>query len=127
MDKMDLSLDTIIEMNKSVQGAAKGAGGGKSRKRRSYPGHHGGGPVAGTGADTDSQGFEDPVRGAGASAQHLAAARLRRSAPGPRVDSNKILVSNLADTVSDDDVAELFSEFGKVRYSALHHDAGGRR
>ena len=38
------------------------------------------------------------------------------------IESSKIIVSNLADTVSQGDVEELFTEFGRLRHCALHYD-----
>lgn len=43
------------------------------------------------------------------------------AAPPPPITSNKLLVSNLAITVSQDDVTELFSEFGDLTSASLHH------
>lgn len=48
------------------------------------------------------------------------------AAPPPPITSNKLLVSNLAITVSQDDVTELFSEFGDLTSASLHHDQVGR-
>eukprot|EP00095_Tigriopus_kingsejongensis_P001706 maker-scaffold802_size95064-snap-gene-0.17 protein:Tk01706 transcript:maker-scaffold802_size95064-snap-gene-0.17-mRNA-1 annotation:"tho complex subunit 4" len=40
--------------------------------------------------------------------------------------SNKILLSNLAPTVTQSDVIELFSEFGILTSASLHHDHDGK-
>ncbi|KAI9095582.1 hypothetical protein DFS34DRAFT_565847, partial [Phlyctochytrium arcticum] len=40
--------------------------------------------------------------------------------------SDKIVVSNLAKTVSQDDIRQLFSEIGPVRSAQLNYDAQGR-
>ncbi len=137
MDKMQMSLDDIISMNKTSGGGGDnkannsnnnsanrnngGGGGGKMRRGRSQ-------------GQTRST-FNDGYR---ARAQELALRRLMRRQQGqgqgqagrtqaPALASNKILVSNLAETVSESDVMELFQEFGRIRYAALHHDAAGNR
>ncbi|TRY63441.1 hypothetical protein TCAL_07953 [Tigriopus californicus] len=51
---------------------------------------------------------------------------LRNVAPPPPISSNKLLVSNLAITVSEEDVKELFSEFGDLTSASLHHDQMGK-
>ncbi len=110
MDKMDMSLDDIVQMNKS-------SAGGKMRRRGGWQRGAAGGA------------------GYAATAQQLAARRLlrRQGAPAPlappspaAVISNKILVSNLACGVSEGDVHELFRDFGRLRYAALHHDSAGK-
>ena len=52
---------------------------------------------------------------------------VRSPANNATMRSNKIVVSNLAPSVSDDDVRELFKDSGDIRYYALHHDRCGRR
>ena len=50
--------------------------------------------------------------------------------PPPRtavwVPTNKIIISNLAETVTGSDIHELFADHGRIRFSALHHDGVGR-
>ena len=47
--------------------------------------------------------------------------------PSPSgIESSKILVSNLADSVSAEDVQELFAEFGRLKHYALNFDQFGK-
>ncbi len=46
---------------------------------------------------------------------------------GGAVNIAKLLVSNLAVSVSNDDLAELFADVGNFMHSELHHDSQGRR
>lgn len=50
--------------------------------------------------------------------------------PPPRaaiwVPTNKIIISNLAESVTGADLHELFADHGRIRFSALHHDGVGR-
>ena len=50
--------------------------------------------------------------------------------PPPRaavwVPTNKIIISNLAVSVTGADIHELFADHGRIRFSALHHDGVGR-
>ena len=41
--------------------------------------------------------------------------------------SHKLWVANLADSVAQKDLEELFSEFGRVIKASLHHDESGKR
>ena len=120
MDKMNLTLDQVIAVNKNKgnNANANAAGGGKMRNKKRVnkrSGWRGGYDAA---ARAGHQGGE----GGGVAAPVSLPRRFSVSPVSP-----KLLVSNLAPTVSDADVAELFSEFGAVRYSALHHDAQGQR
>jgi len=110
-DKMDLPLDDIVKMNKT-------SGGGKKRTRMFRS--HGNRGVSGSGG----------LGGRGGKARFGRGGALRALPHQMHANAevtNKILVSNLANTVSDEDVRELFHEFGQIRYSALHHDTRGRR
>ena len=128
MDKMSMSLDDIINMNKSGNGGGGGSGGGKmsvagQRRQRRQTAGGGGGGGPGYAASAQNLAAQRLLRRQSAGAALAPAAQLSASAPLPL--SNKVLVSNLAETVSDADVRELFSEFGALRYWALHHDAAG--
>lgn len=47
-------------------------------------------------------------------------------AVAPQSDANKLLLSNLASGVTDDDMKELFSTIGRLRTARVHFDSNGK-
>ncbi|XP_054980730.1 aly/REF export factor 2-like [Sorex araneus] len=117
-DKVDMSLDDIIRLNRNRDGAGfQGRGGG-------------GGPVRNRAALGRAQGrrrpapYSRPQRRPGQGQRDLlggSAGARGRGGPG-----GKLLVSNLDFGVSDADVQALFAELGTLRQAAVHHDRAGR-
>ncbi|KAI8816363.1 uncharacterized protein EV422DRAFT_545740 [Fimicolochytrium jonesii] len=101
---LDMSLDQIIEAKPRGGRRNGGGGGGADRSRR--PGGRGNrpSPYGSTGS-----------RNTGGTAQQTPAAL-----------SDKIVVSNLAKGVTQEDVHELFTRIGPVRSAQLNYDAQGR-
>ncbi|TPX61594.1 hypothetical protein SpCBS45565_g07238 [Spizellomyces sp. 'palustris'] len=94
---LDMSLDDIIVKNKPQRGKRGGGGGAMRTSRRS--------------------GRDDRARPyANSSLRPTAATNI----------SDKIVVSNLAKSVTQNDVHELFSQIGPIRSAQLNYDAQGR-
>ncbi|XP_037546035.1 THO complex subunit 4-A isoform X2 [Nematolebias whitei] len=133
-DKMSMSLDDIIRMNKkegrgggSRRGGGSGRAGGSSRQSARNPQNFS--------RDRNSRPapytrprelpdkwqhdmFEEHDSGRGA-ASSVAADRGVEN-------TGKLLVSNLDFGVSDSDIKELFSEFGDLKTASIHYDRSGR-
>jgi len=113
----------------SFRGTFRGAGRGTFRgaSRGSFRGATRGGfrgTTRGTfrGAARGSMG--QTFRGRGAATRgYSQAPTFRAPAPG---GNTKLVVSNLEFNVNDNDVKELFQEFGNMRSSAIHYDSTGR-
>jgi len=143
-EKIDLSLDDIIKMNKKPGRGGRGARGGRGGRQQGGRGGRGGG-----GRSTG------PLRG-GVQKRNLRGGGGRRPAPYSRpkqlpdvwehdlFDGNttvkrgglttaglsggngKLLVSNLDFGVSDSDIKELFADFGPLKKASVHYDKSGR-
>merc|ERR1712072_463881 len=144
-DKIDMSLDDIIKKNKG------GRGGGRGRGGRSRGGGRGGG--GGRGARRTSGGVSGGRgRGGARGGRRMAGGGRGGRSRSPYVRGNaegnwshdmydgpnrrggvavssgptKLVVSNLDFGVSNNDIQELFSEFGKLRSATIHYDRSGR-
>lgn len=140
-DKIDQSLDDIIKKNKGPRGGGRGrgrggrGGGGGGRggggARRVPGGRGGGGASRGGRGGRRGGGRGAPrspyVRGnADRSWDHDMYDGPRRGGIASPMASAKLVVSNLDFGVSNNDVTELFSEFGRLKNAVVHYDKSGR-
>jgi len=140
-DKIDQSLDDIIKKNKPARGGGRGRGG---RGGRGGSGGRGGrgprvsGARGGGGASRGGRGGRRGGGRGGASRTPYVRGNADRSwdhdmFDGPRRGgvatasaTAKLIVSNLDFGVSNNDVTELFSEFGRLKNAVVHYDKSGR-
>uniref|UniRef100_A0A8C5D4R8 Aly/REF export factor 2-like n=1 Tax=Gouania willdenowi TaxID=441366 RepID=A0A8C5D4R8_GOUWI len=131
-DKMNMSLDDIIKMNK------KGNGGSSGRRSGGRSGGDGGSSRPGRSNFTRERNnraapYTRPRELPDKWLHDMfdADEPRRRSAGAERVvggggGGGKLLVSNLDFGVSDSDIKELFAEFGPLKKASVHYDRSGR-
>uniref|UniRef100_L7LZL3 Putative tho complex subunit 4 n=1 Tax=Rhipicephalus pulchellus TaxID=72859 RepID=L7LZL3_RHIPC len=143
-DKIDMSLDDIIKMNRSQFRTTRGRGRGRGRGAGGFAGRGAARGFGGAGgavrrgtlrgrvrqqpyARSFTQAKELPDRWQhdmydGVGGRRALTGGLGGAGMGP----SKLLVSNLDYGVSDADIKELFAEFGPLRKAAVHYDRSGR-
>lgn len=141
-DQIDMSLDDIIASNKKTRGGRGSRGGGRSRGRGSARGGAGGrggrgrrdstGPTTrrGRGGDRSTpysrprnipdKWEHDMYDGAGGGAGR------RGGKPEGLTTGSHLQISNLDFGVTESDVRELFTEFGKLKKAMINYDSSGR-
>uniref|UniRef100_A0AAQ4NPZ8 RRM domain-containing protein n=1 Tax=Gasterosteus aculeatus aculeatus TaxID=481459 RepID=A0AAQ4NPZ8_GASAC len=138
-DKMSMSLDDIIKLNKKGgsgrggrssggQGGSSGRAGGSSRPMRSRQNNFN--RERNTRSEPYTRPRELPDKWQHDMFEEHAGGHRGQSAVAERsvgVDDNgKLLVSNLDFGVSDLDIKELFAEFGTLQKASVHYDRSGR-
>lgn len=139
-DKVNMSLDELVKMNKQTRGGGRGRGargrggrGGIGLRRGGGGGGIGRGGLGGIrkrrsgGPNTspfkaaakvpDGKWLHDMYGGQGG---------LRRAPGGLSSGPTKIIISNLDYGVNDKDIKDLFQDFGAIRKAAVHYDRSGR-
>ena len=145
-DKIDQSLDAIIKEKKIPRGGRGNSGG---ALRMMKDGRESGAPRSGRGNVSGARrvfrgrgGFRhDPVRGNvddvwthdlynGPQSGGVARAhpKVARSHPGiaSSASPTKLIISNLDHNVSENDLSDLYSEFGRLKKVVVHYDKSGR-
>ncbi|XP_036968722.1 THO complex subunit 4-like [Acanthopagrus latus] len=137
-DKMNMSLDDIIKLNKkggsgrgggsSRQGGSSGRAGGSSRPVRSRQNNFNRERNNRSTPYTRPRELPDKWQHDMFEEQEHPGGHRGLSAGAERSveDSGKLLVSNLDFGVSDTDIKELFAEFGELKKASVHYDRSGR-
>ncbi|XP_016890675.1 THO complex subunit 4-A isoform X2 [Cynoglossus semilaevis] len=136
-DKMSMSLDDIIKMNKKGGGGSGAGGGGRrgggsgrtggsSRPMRSRPNNFNRERNSRPTPYTRPRELPDKWQH-DMFEEHDSGRRAQTTETERNVESSgKLLVSNLDFGVSDADLKELFSEFGPLMKASVHYDRSGR-
>ncbi|KAI3352739.1 hypothetical protein L3Q82_019316, partial [Scortum barcoo] len=127
-DKMNMSLDDIIKMNKKAGGSGgrSGRAGGASRPGRSRQSNFNRERNNRSTPYTRPRELPDKWQH-DMFEEHADGRRAQSAGEERRVESSgKLLVSNLDFGVSDSDIKELFAEFGELKKASVHYDRSGR-
>ncbi|XP_028395517.1 THO complex subunit 4-like [Dendronephthya gigantea] len=128
MDKLDMSLEDIIKAGKKTRGAGRGRGrgrgatrgaGGPTRRGRGFSRTNRDAPYTRS-RQLPNKWQHDLFDGSGGGVTR------RTPGAGGLSTGTKLHISNLDFGVSESDIQELFSEFGKMKRSCVHYDASGR-
>jgi len=131
-EKIDMSLDDIIKRDKISTGRKRGQTGGPRRGGTQRGGPRGGRQLGGGGPQrvtrvtrNRSLPYSRPSQTSDKWQHDLFDSGLKTRSFGNKQNSH-LMVSNLEFGVTDDDIKELFGEFGPLRKAAIHYDRSGR-
>jgi len=120
-DKVDMSLDDIIKMNKRTKTGFKNGGPAAGRR-----------PVNGKRQQTDNVVRNNQQRNQRRSNPYSRPTPVRTGEQWKHdlFDGNnkpaRLMIGNLHFRVSDNDIKDLFKEFGTIKRAAVHYDKSGR-
>ena len=128
-DQIDMSLDDIIKKTKGTRGRGRGRGG-RGGRGGGRGGARGGSSTRGARRVSSGRGGRGGRGGRSTGRGRALTSRrdppMRRGGVSTGTGPAKLIVSNLDFGVSNNDINELFAEFGRLKNASVHYDKSGR-
>lgn len=123
---MDMSLDDIIKAKPSMVRRGRGRGGGRGSGRGGGGGGRGASRGGRRSGNRPAPYSRDTPSGRWTHDKFEGGRAARGGGGGGGRGVAKLLISNLEFSVNDQDIKELFAEFGPIRAYSVHYDRSGR-